>query len=107
MPRGFDRRRIPGLLQERREWIERAGRDVQARCRRLMERPACLPERIALPALGEEWTVEYRLPASARDSSPSAGRSRDTGWSSAGTKAILTRVARPCSVGSVAGPDGG
>ncbi len=30
-----------------------------------MENPPCLPQRIALPALGEEWAVEYRSPASA------------------------------------------
>jgi predicted metal-dependent hydrolase len=54
IPPGFDRRRIPGILEEKRAWIERA-------LRRYPMRPAPYhpPERIALRAIGEERLVEY------------------------------------------------
>jgi predicted metal-dependent hydrolase len=60
IPRGFGRRHVPALLESKREWIERAAARVQARQRRLEADPPRLPEHIVLPALGEEWVVEYR-----------------------------------------------
>jgi predicted metal-dependent hydrolase len=59
IPRGFGRRHIPALLESKRGWIERAAARVQARQRRLEHEPAGLPERIVLPALAEEWEVDY------------------------------------------------
>lgn len=74
VPRRFDRRRIPELVQSKREWIERAAARVSAeeqmRRRRLEADPPCLPERIHLAAVGEEWLVEYRasrVPDSSRN----------------------------------------
>jgi predicted metal-dependent hydrolase len=59
VPRRFDRRAIPAVLEAKRSWIERARA-------RMAARPApgagaaALPDHIALPALGEAWKVEYR-----------------------------------------------
>jgi predicted metal-dependent hydrolase len=60
IPRGFGRRQIPALVESNRDWIERAAARVEERRRRLEADPPHLPERIVLPALGEEWEVEYR-----------------------------------------------
>jgi len=73
VPRRFDRRRIPALVLSKQDWIARAAARVEARRRELAADPPRLPERIALPAVGEEWTVEYR-PAGA-----SAGGSGGSG----------------------------
>ena len=60
VPRRFNRRRIPALVEAKREWIERAAGRVEARRRELEADPPRLPERIVLAAVGEEWEVEYR-----------------------------------------------
>lgn len=61
VPKRFDQRRLPALIAEKREWIEsvrakfeslRAGRDPAAAGPR--------PGLIVLPAVGEQWTVDYR-----------------------------------------------
>jgi predicted metal-dependent hydrolase len=54
IPRGFDRDRIPGILEQKRSWIER----VLGRLPMKPE-PYRLPERIMLSAIGKEWTVTY------------------------------------------------
>ena len=54
IPRGFDRGRIPEVLGQKRDWIERALRRFPVK-----PEPYRPPERIALRAVGEEWTVEY------------------------------------------------
>lgn len=65
VPRGVSQRRIPALLEDKREWIEKAARRVEAHRLRLESDPPRLPERIVLPAVEEEWRVEYRPPRSA------------------------------------------
>jgi predicted metal-dependent hydrolase len=62
VPRRFDRRRVPAIVEDKRGWIDRARARVEAR--RLTGeaedvKPG-LPGRIVLPAFGEEWEVEYR-----------------------------------------------
>jgi predicted metal-dependent hydrolase len=54
VPRGFDRSRIPGILEQKRSWIERtlSRQPVQPE-------PYRPPERVELSAIGEEWTVKY------------------------------------------------
>jgi predicted metal-dependent hydrolase len=54
VPPGFDRSRIPGILEQKRAWIERV-------LSRLPMKPAPYrpPERVALSAIDEEWTIEY------------------------------------------------
>jgi predicted metal-dependent hydrolase len=62
VPRGFSHRKIPGLLEEKRDWIASASKRVEAHRQRLESEPARSPERILLSAVGEEWIVEYRAP---------------------------------------------
>jgi predicted metal-dependent hydrolase len=61
VPKGFDRRRIPEILQKKKSWIDRvirrmatqqaiAGTDISE------ERP----RKISLSAIGEIWKVEYQ-----------------------------------------------
>jgi len=54
IPAGFDRHLIPKILERKRGWIERALRRLP-----MKPEPYRPPERIALTAIGEEWTVEY------------------------------------------------
>jgi len=57
VPNGFDRAQIPGILVEKKRWLNRAMTEVDRR-REVMEPADELPERIALRAIGEDWTVE-------------------------------------------------
>jgi len=59
VPNGFDRARIPGILVEKKRWLDRAMVEL-ARRRELMEPVDELPQRIALRAIGEVRTVEQR-----------------------------------------------
>ena len=54
VPRKFDRGRIPEILEQKRDWIERTLRRFP-----MKPEPYRPPERIVLQAVGEEWTVEY------------------------------------------------
>ena len=60
VPKGFDQRRVPGLLKEKQRWIERATERIEEQ-RRFHEAapPGHLPERLTLRAIGEEWAVDY------------------------------------------------
>jgi len=59
VPNGFDRARIPGILLEKKRWLDRAMTELERR-RELMEPADELPERIVLRAIAEDWTVERR-----------------------------------------------
>ncbi len=67
VPARFDQRRIPGLLEERRDWIEQVSRRhaaLRADCA-----PALLgarPRRVDLAAMAESWTVDYQVAAKPR-----------------------------------------
>ena len=54
IPPGFDRDRIPEILERKRVWIERTLGRLP-----MQPEPYRPPERIVLQAVGEEWTVEY------------------------------------------------
>jgi len=54
IPAGFDRRLIPRILEGKRSWVERALSRLP-----MKPEPYRPPERIALSAIGEEWTIEY------------------------------------------------
>jgi len=58
IPKGFDRSLIPGILREKRGWIEKATKRVQ-RQKALIEAQPALPRHIALQAIGEVWKVVY------------------------------------------------
>jgi len=85
VPRGFDRRRIPEVLESRRVWIARAAARAAEKRRRLQIEPPRLPERIVLAALGEEWQVHYvaaatpTTPSSSRRAPGAAARERSRG----------------------------
>ncbi len=81
VPRGFRQRHIPELVESKREWIERASARMEARRQRLDADPPGLPDRVVLPALGEEWAVEYRRGSAAAGAvaRESAGRLVVTG----------------------------
>jgi len=67
VPRRFDVLRVPGVVESNREWIQRAGMRVAARREASALADSCaLPDRIHLPAVGREWTVEYRATGASR-----------------------------------------
>jgi hypothetical protein len=76
VPRGFDRRRIPAIVESKREWLGRAQGRMEARGHRSDSTPPRLPRRILLPAVGEEWTVEYRWIAEPAKNSRAAATAR-------------------------------
>ncbi len=100
VPRGFDPDRVPAILEEKRDWIDRAWRRVDEHQRRLETEPPHLPQRIVLPALGREWEVEYRSGAagvSARESGKRlivTGSAHDPEAARAALRRWLTRKAR-------------
>lgn len=61
VPRGFNRARIPGLLRDKRGWIESKTAELEAR-RSVMEAEPCgvPPSRLSLRSLEEEWHVRYQ-----------------------------------------------
>jgi len=63
IPRGFDERLIPGLIQEQRHWIERklaqSGRSIA------VDEPWQKPIHVALPATNEHWLLDYHASQSA------------------------------------------
>ena len=58
VPHGFDHSAIPGIVQGKRSWIEKALRNVAAQSKAAAQ-SWTLPERIALRAIEEEWRVAY------------------------------------------------
>lgn len=59
VPNGFDHAQIPGILLEKKRWLDRALTELERR-RELMEPADELPERIVLRAIGEDWSIEKR-----------------------------------------------
>lgn len=63
VPKGFDRRQLPAILERQRSWIERNLARFAARSNPLCgpePAPPALPETINLRAAGMDWPVEYR-----------------------------------------------
>lgn len=62
VPKGFDRKRIPGLLERKKLWLEKAEEKTNwERNFFQAEPPDKAPERVTLRAIGEEWSVDYQL----------------------------------------------
>jgi hypothetical protein len=60
-PPGFDLRRVPGIVEQKRTWIETHLRRFEDASRAVDRAPlVALPETLDLPALGELWQIEYR-----------------------------------------------
>src|SRR6266487_4562114 len=61
VPRGFDQARIPAVLQRKQRWIESTHQRLEEHRKFFQpEPPGKLPDHISLPAVGEDWRVEYR-----------------------------------------------
>lgn len=67
VPRGFDPRRVPALVDRKRAWIDKALRRVDE------QRPLfapniskALPDEIILQAIGKRWRIEYHALADTR-----------------------------------------
>lgn len=61
IPPGFDRNRIPAIVQKKQRWIERVKQRVQAQqALTNWGRGDKLPEQITLAAIAEEWQIQYR-----------------------------------------------
>jgi len=66
VPLNFNLRRIPAIVEQKREWIETHRRRLADVSVASSQAPAAaLPEKIELPALGESWSVDYQ-PAKTR-----------------------------------------
>ncbi|MBN1857915.1 DUF45 domain-containing protein [Candidatus Bipolaricaulota bacterium] len=60
VPRGFDVRRIPALLDEKRAWIEHVSRRLEQQRRDLeADPPSRLPEHVTLQAIERSFRVRY------------------------------------------------
>lgn len=60
VPPGFDRNRIPAILQKKQRWIDRVTQRVENQQANLgWEHADQLPKQINLPAIAEDWRVEY------------------------------------------------
>lgn len=67
IPKGFDQERIPGLLDRKKQWLEKATEKIDQQRKFFQpEPPGQVPERITLRAIGEEWAVDYRATESPR-----------------------------------------
>lgn len=61
VPADFDADRIPALVHAKRDWLARAAERLEEKRSFLAdEMHPELPERVALRAVGEEWSAEYR-----------------------------------------------
>jgi predicted metal-dependent hydrolase len=61
VPKGYDEKKIPALLKQKKVWIADALKRVSETKRFLEPRPVIhLPETVRLEALGETWTITYR-----------------------------------------------
>ena len=62
VPEGFDAGRIPSVVAAKRAWIRRNEERFRDQAKFLVPQPPGVrPERISLRAIGEEWSVNYRL----------------------------------------------
>lgn len=65
VPKGYDEKKIPALLKQKKIWIADALKRVGETKRFLEPKPVKhLPEAVRLVALGETWSVNYREEAS-------------------------------------------
>ncbi len=67
VPRRFDVKLVPGIVESKQEWIRQAvARAVQRREDAERATSSELPAIVELPAIGERWSVEYRETCSRR-----------------------------------------
>jgi hypothetical protein len=67
LPQGYSERHVPELVERHRAWLERtASRLAASRTARESKSSTALPGAVALAAVGQSWSVEYRPTASRR-----------------------------------------
>lgn len=77
VPRGFDRDRLPALLESKRPWLEAAqARHHEQRKFLVPDPPGQLPERITLRVIGQDWAVNYRATQSTLVTAVERGQGR-------------------------------
>ncbi len=60
IPRRYDHRRIPALVESKRDWIERTVQRIRDARGLIGEHvPDILPAQVDLPAIGERWVLHY------------------------------------------------
>jgi predicted metal-dependent hydrolase len=60
VPRRYDQRRIPHLLAEKRDWIDKTVRRIRDERGLIGDHvPDVLPAVLDMPAIGEKWAVDY------------------------------------------------
>ncbi|MDD5433808.1 MAG: SprT family zinc-dependent metalloprotease [Nitrospira sp.] len=61
IPRGFDRKRIPAIIEEKRQWIRKAIEKVEHHAEFTPhDSEVKLPDHIFLQAINESWIVQYK-----------------------------------------------
>lgn len=58
IPVGFNRQRIPALLEKKRAWLMRSFKEIEARCA-AMPSPDVHPQTIELPSIGQTWKIDW------------------------------------------------
>lgn len=64
IPKGFDQRKIPEILEKRKDWIAKTTQRIAAERQMIAPKRAGkshqpLPDHVNLLAIGEEWAVKY------------------------------------------------
>jgi len=75
IPSGFDRRRIPGMLEEKRDWVDRALKEIEIH---RAARPSVdqRPTDIELTAIGQSWHLDWVETTKGKVAITAAGPSR-------------------------------
>ena len=62
VPKGFDLNLIPEVLRKNNRWIRTAKRKIEHQAKfAIKESDIILPDHISLPAVGENWSLQYRI----------------------------------------------
>ncbi|HEY0985242.1 M48 family metallopeptidase [Schlesneria sp.] len=59
VPRGFDRKLIPGFLRDKHEWVRTALSKVDQARQRRVKPTETLPQMLSFAACGRSWIVQY------------------------------------------------
>jgi hypothetical protein len=59
IPQGFDRQRIPAIVQRKQDWIQRVTSRIESQQAIANLDTAALPQQISLRAIDADWQVEY------------------------------------------------
>jgi len=66
VPKGFDRRKLPEILEKRKDWIAKTTQRIEAERQSFpgdaaeLGSDGMIPERLCLRAVDENWTVQYQ-----------------------------------------------